>query len=84
MRIRVAPQVQSPAANDADFRNELSAKNYPNSLIFMVDVSDETKDPNANSGWKNIGQIRTSVLTTTFGCDRRLHFPHPRFDDPDL
>ena len=84
MRIHVAPQVQSPDATDSDFRNELSAKNYPNGLVFLVDVSDETKDPNANSGWKNIGQIRTSALTTTFGCDRRLHFPHPRFNDPNL
>jgi hypothetical protein len=83
LRIRVAKGIKLPNANDSDFRNELSARNYPNGLIFTVDVSDTTKDAYSDSGWQKVGQIRTSALVTTFGCDRRLHFPHPTFNDPN-
>jgi hypothetical protein len=82
MRIRVAPTVQNPNVHDADFRNELSARNYPQGLIFTVEVSDTTKDPLAVSGWNKIAQIRTSAMTTTFGCDRRLHFAHAKSKNP--
>jgi hypothetical protein len=82
MRIQAALGSQSPHANDADFRNELSAKNYPEGLTFTIDVSDTTKDTSAKTGWQRLGKIRTSAMLTTFGCDRRLHFHHPRFTDP--
>ncbi len=82
MRIRVDPGWKSASARAADFRAELSPRNYPNGLVFTVDVSDTTKDASEDQGWRNIGQIRTSALVTTFGCDRRLHFPHPKYDEP--
>lgn len=83
MRVRAAPGSKSAAADDAaDFRAELSAKNYPKGIEYLIDVSDVTKDPQASEGWRQIGRIRTGAMNTTFGCDRRLHFPHPKFKDP--
>jgi hypothetical protein len=82
LRIRTAHDVTSPSATDADFRDEVSAVNYPRGLAFTIEVSDTTKDPNAESGWTTIGQIRSSVIAASFGCDRRLHFAHPKFKDP--
>lgn len=82
MRISVAPGVRSFSANDADFREELSAKNYPNGLVFDISVSNTTKDVNDINGWQYLGRIRTSTMVTSFGCDRRLHFSHPKFNDP--
>jgi hypothetical protein len=82
MRIRVASGVQNALVNDADFRNELSARNYPSGLLFTIEVSDTTKDTLSDAGWKKVGQIRTSPMITTFGCDRRLHFDHPKTKKP--
>lgn len=84
MRIRTAPGVRKDSVRDSDFRNELSPRNYPNGLVFTIEVSDTTKDPLAGEGWTSIGQIRTSPMVTTFGCDRRLHFAHPAFRNPRL
>ena len=82
MRIRVDPGWKSASAGAADFRAELTAKNYPNGLVFTVDVSDSTKDAKDDKGWRHIGQIRAKPMVTSFGCDRRLHFPHSKYDDP--
>jgi acetylornithine deacetylase/succinyl-diaminopimelate desuccinylase-like protein len=36
----------------------------------------------SNAGAVERGQIRANAMVTSFGCDRRLHFPHPKYDDP--
>ncbi len=80
--IRIKPSAGTPIySSDSDFRDELSAKNYPNGLVFDIDVSDTTKEAYDKRGWQHIGKITTSPFVTTFGCDRRIHFAHPSFVD---
>jgi hypothetical protein len=82
IRIQLAPGEKNPKADDSDFRAELSPQNYPDGLCYTIEVSDTTKDTFATAGWMKIGRIRTSEMKVSFGCDHRLHFPHPKFKDP--
>lgn len=81
IRIRLADEQQKIDFDISDFRNELLQ--YQNGIVFSIEVSDTTKDRLSNAGWNRIGEIRTSPMVTTFGCDRRLHFAHPTFNDPE-
>jgi hypothetical protein len=64
--------------DDTDFRDELSIrKNHPNGLKFNIYVNDTTKEQEAKE-WKKIGSIQLDESTTSYGCDKRLHFAHPR------
>lgn len=83
MMIRAEPSSVNPAANDADFRNELSSRRYPSGLRFQIWVSDVTKDASNMMGWQRIGTIVAERTLASFGCDRRVHFPHPLDQDPD-
>lgn len=72
-----------PAAsvkNDqADFRAEvLQAVRDNHELVIQVDGSDTTKDRSASQGWKPLGRIHITEAMASYGCDRRLHFAHPR------
>lgn len=65
--------------DDTDFRDELNIrKNHPNGIKFNILVNDESKDQEA-SQWKKIGFIQLDESTVSYGCDRRLHFAHPKF-----
>ena len=64
--------------DDTDFRDELSIlKNHPNGIKFNILVNDESKDQEA-SQWKKIGFIQVDESTVSYGCDRRVHFAHPK------
>ena len=65
--------------NQLDFRNEIIVAVKENKeLVFNVDGSSKTKDRKAKSGWENLGQIRISEAMISYGCDRQLHFAHPK------
>lgn len=64
--------------DDTDFRDELSIrKNHPNGLKFNIFVNDTSKEQDAKE-WKKIGSIQLDESTTSYGCDKRLHFAHPK------
>ena len=74
--------------NQADFRNEMltaMAENH-NQLKFVIDAAESKLDRNASTGaspitaWKPIGAITLNQAIVSYGCDRRLHFSHPRDD----
>jgi hypothetical protein len=84
IKVRLARRSINPSARDADFRNELAPARYPNGLIFEVLASDQTKVAEEEEKWKAIGVINADPAVVSFGCDRRAHFAHPRFIDPEL
>lgn len=64
--------------DDTDFRDELSIrKNHANGIKFNILVNDTSKDQ-AASEWRRIGNIQVNESTISYGCDRRLHFAHPK------
>lgn len=64
--------------DDTDFRDEVSiGKNHANGIKFNILVNDTNKEQDA-SEWKKIGNIEVSESTVSYGCDRRLHFAHPK------
>jgi FlaG/FlaF family flagellin (archaellin) len=65
--------------NETDFRNEVAKAIFDNKhLIINVEVSDQSNDRNNNSVWKKIGILDIDESIVSYGCDRRLHFPHPK------
>lgn len=67
-----------PRIDDRDFRDELNIeKNNMGSLVFDILTSDTSLAKNSKD-WQKIGQIELSQSKVSYGCDRRLHFPHPR------
>lgn len=79
MMMKPAPGTAKNTATD--FREELDLKNHPGGLVFDVFVSDDTKDPTNEKGWARIGRVILSASAVSYGCDRRLHFTHPKFRD---
>lgn len=70
---------KSAARNDdTDFRDEVNIKkNHPNGIKFNILVNDTSKEQDANE-WKRIGNIQINESIVSYGCDRRLHFAHPK------
>lgn len=74
--------IQSSTKNqlntEKDFRDELNIeKHYPQGLIFDILTSDTSGNQNAR-GWQKIGEITLNESKVSYGCDRRLHFAHPK------
>ena len=64
--------------DDVDFRDEISIrKNHPHGIKFNILVNDASKEQTA-AEWKKIGSIQMDESTVSYGCDRRLHFAHPK------
>jgi hypothetical protein len=77
--IRLSADRHLKRNNEKDFRNEvLKALEDNKKLIYNIEVSDTTKDRSANSGWKKIGEVTLDRAIVSYGCDRRLHFAHPK------
>lgn len=80
MRVRAAGGTVKN--NEADFRSEvLKAVRDNKTLRLAIDVSDTTKDRKAATGWSEIGEIAIDRAVVSYGCDRRIHFAHPKHDD---
>lgn len=64
--------------DDTDFRDEISIKkNHANGIKFNILVNNVSKDQ-ASTEWKRIGNIQVNESLVSYGCDRRLHFAHPK------
>ncbi|OQW50848.1 MAG: hypothetical protein A4S09_11010 [Proteobacteria bacterium SG_bin7] len=79
--IRISPNSNIKKNNQKDFRNEvLQAATDNDEIIFNIEVSEVTGDRNA-SQWQRLGEIKTHKALVGYGCDRRLHFAHPKLAD---
>lgn len=68
--------------DEADFRREVQVAVKENSVLKLkVEVSDTTKDRGASEGWKHVGFIELDQARVSYGCDRQLHFAHPKHND---
>lgn len=77
--IRLSAENGMKRNNQADFRNEVLQAVHDNTeLVFNIDGSDTTKKRTEKAGWKHLGQIRINQAVVSYGCDRRLHFAHPK------
>ena len=77
--IRISAANGTIKNNQLDFRNEiLEAVKDNQELVFNVDGSNTTKNRKATTGWSSLGQIRISEAMISYGCDRQLHFSHPK------
>jgi len=61
-----------------DFRDELQMRNFPKGLAMEIYVSDTTKDRTKLKGCTKIGEIALRYTVVSYGCDRQLHFGHPK------
>lgn len=65
--------------SEKDFRNELLVAMRDNkSITLKVETSDVTSNRNSSTGWTQLGRIVLSHAVVSYGCDRRLHFSHPK------
>ncbi|MES3036758.1 MAG: hypothetical protein V4736_02535 [Bdellovibrionota bacterium] len=79
MRLRASAETLK---NDqVDFRNEvLEAMQRNGKMKFIIEGSETTSDRNKSEGWKALGSIVLDHAIVSYGCDRRLHFAHPKDD----
>lgn len=70
MMIKTAP---GQTVNKADFRDELNLDNRGGKLILEIHVAA------ADKKFKKIGNILFTESVVSNSCDRRLHFPHPKW-----
>lgn len=77
IRLSVAQKLKRN--NQLDFRNEvIIAMDENRELIYNIEVSNTTANRNAEHGWTKVGQINLNQAIISYGCDRRLHFSHPK------
>lgn len=76
---KLEADVETVKNDEADFRNELNiAKNYPAGLRINIYTSDTTHLRNQKNGWVKVGHIQLNESVVSYGCDRQLHFAHPK------
>jgi hypothetical protein len=65
--------------NETDFRREILRALAANKILkYSIEVSNVTSNRKAASGWTRIGSIELDQAQISYGCDRRLHFSHPK------
>ncbi len=68
--------------DEKDFRREVLKAVSDNTVLkFKVEVSNTTKDNKKSEGWTHIGFIEIDHAKVSYGCDRQLHFAHPKHND---
>lgn len=78
--ISLVPQKTNPQNQIMDFRDEFLDTLNEGSIVYDVVLNDQiTKLFNIPS-WKKFGEIHFTKAAVTYGCDKRLHFPHPKID----
>lgn len=77
--IRLAVKNNIVRNNEKDFRNEvLKAFEENSEVTYSIEISETTNDRSAKTGWSRIGEIKLNRAVVSYGCDRRLHFAHPK------
>ncbi|MGE3608629.1 MAG: hypothetical protein AB7I27_03495 [Bacteriovoracaceae bacterium] len=77
--MKLEPDTNTAKVNEADFRNELNfSKYYQDGMKINIYVSETTPSRLSTQGWKKIGYIQLENSFVSYGCDRQLHFAHPK------
>lgn len=77
--MKLEPVKDTLKNDEEDFRNELNFdKYYPQGLVLNIFVSDTTPSRFDTTSWLKIGQIKLKKSFVSYGCDRQLHFAHPK------
>lgn len=78
--MRLKPAASTVKNNQSDFRAEVveAVRQNNGDLKFDIEVSDESAK--AETNWVKLGQISLEKAIISYGCDRRLHFGHPKDD----
>lgn len=76
--LMLRPAASNPLNDAVDFRDELNlTKANAAAWRWEIWVSDQASQP-SDEGWQNIGSITADRSVVSYGCDRQLHFAHPR------
>ncbi len=68
------------ATGEADFRDELNIKkHHPQGLVFEI-YGNEMTSNFVGQGWEKLAELRFKESVVSYGCDRQVHFPHPKSD----
>lgn len=79
--IRLSANSDVQRNSEADFRKEvLKAINENKVVTYSIEISNTTKDRTAKQGWDKVGEIDLNQAFVSYGCDRRLHFAHPKLN----
>lgn len=76
IEISVAPAtpIHRDAERAEDFRNELDMGNFLEGLTLLVKAGSDAE------ALETIGRIHLDQTYVSYGCDRQLHFAHPKMD----
>lgn len=76
--LMIAPSAKNHKNDEKDFRDELNIeKRHRAGLSYSILVSDTSGDQDSKD-WQTIGELLLTESKVSYGCDRRLHFAHPR------
>lgn len=76
--LMIKPAASHPLSDAVDFRDELNlVQAQVPAWTFEIWVSDQAKHAD-EQGWQRIGLIRANRSVVSYGCDRQLHFAHPK------
>jgi len=76
--LMLRPAASNPPNDALDFRDELNlTQANVAAWQWEIWVSDQASQP-SDAGWQKIGQITADQSIVSYGCDRQLHFAHPR------
>jgi hypothetical protein len=68
-------RTNAAGVSSEDFREELKLEEGQKHVLDILTATSKSPD---NNGWTKIGQITLDNSFVSYGCDRRLHFPHPK------
>jgi hypothetical protein len=71
--IRLGVSAKAARNNESDFRTELERMVKNGSLSLDIAVAEDDSQE-----WQKIGSIELKQSYISYGCDRRLHFHHPK------
>lgn len=76
--LMIKPVAGQTKSEGVDFRQELQ---LPQPKIqtwrYEIWVSDQSHTP-SDTGWQQLGRLILTQSVVSFGCDRQLHFTHPK------
>lgn len=76
--MRLSPNSSMVKNDQSDFRNEvLKAVQDNREISFSIESSGQSGDRDSDA-WLRLGEITIRQALVGYGCDRRLHFAHPK------
>lgn len=79
--LKLIPTHQTSGQVPKDFRSEMRQEARKKKLIYEIWVSEDRPSASVQRDWKKIGKLSLRDPRITYGCDRRLHFPHPKISE---